>query len=151
MKVLLRSDVDGVGRRGDIVEVAGGFARNYLLPEGRAMVATEGVQAQAEAMRKSRDLREAKDKATAGAQAALLTGAVLRLEVRAGKAGRLFGSVSAADVAEAVKAQKGVEVNRHHVGLAEPIKVVGTYEVPVELFGDVSAVITVEVVAAGGE
>ena len=126
LKVLLRSDVDGVGRRGDIVEVAGGFARNFRPSlKDAPLVATEGVQAQAEAMRKSRDLREAKDKATAGAQAALLTGAVLRLEVRAGAAGRLFGSVSAADVAEAVKTHKGVEVNRHNVGLAEPIKAVG--------------------------
>ncbi len=149
MKVLLRSDVDGVGRRGDIVEVAGGFARNYLLPQGRALVATEGVQAQADAMRKSRDLREAKDRETAQAQATLLAGAVLRVEARAGKAGRLFGSVSAADVAEAVHAQKGVELNRHHVVLAEPIKEVGTYQVPLELFTEVSAVVTVEVVAAG--
>jgi large subunit ribosomal protein L9 len=149
MKVLLRSDVDGVGRRGDIVEVAGGFARNYLLPQGRALVATEGVQAQADAMRRSRDLREAKDLETARAQSAILAGAVLRLEARAGKAGRLFGSVSAADVAAAVKAQKGVELDRHHVDLAEPIKAVGTYEVGVVLFGDVSVTVTVEVVAAG--
>jgi len=148
MKVVLRSDVDGVGRRGDIVEVAGGFARNYLLPEGRAMVATEGVQAQAQAMRKSRDLREAQDRESAQAQATLLTGAALRIEVRAGKAGRLFGSVSAADVAEAVHAQTGVELDRHRVVLAEPIKEVGTYEVPLDLFGGVSVAISVEVVAA---
>lgn len=147
MKVLLRSDVDGVGRRGDIVEVTGGFARNFLLPQGRALVATEGVQAQAEAMRKRRDLREAHDRETARAQAALLAGAVLRVEARAGKAGRLFGSVSAADVVEAVKAQKGVELNRHFVALSEPIKQVGTYEVPVNLFAEISAVVTVEVVA----
>lgn len=149
MKVVLRSDVDGVGRRGDIVDVTGGFARNFLLPQGRALVATEGVEAQAAAMRRGRDLREAKDREAAQTQAQVLAGAVLRLEARAGAAGKLFGSVGAADVAEAVKAQKGVELNRHHVVLEEPIKAVGTYEVPVRLYGGVATVLTVEVVAAG--
>lgn len=149
MKVVLRSDVDGVGRRGDIVDVAGGFARNFLLPQGRALLASDGVEAQAAAMRHSRDMREAKDRRAAQAQAQVLAGAVLRLEARAGTAGRLFGSVSAADVAEAVKAQKGVELDRRHVILEEAIKAIGSYEVPVHLYGDVATVMTVEVVAAG--
>ena len=148
MKVVLRNDIEGVGRRGDIVDVAGGFARNYLLPEGQALVATEGVESQAVAMRRSRDLREARDRESAETQAQVLAGAVLRLEARAGAAGRLFGSVSAADVAQAVAAQKGVELGRHHVVLDDPIKAVGTYEVPVQLYRDVSTVLTVEVVAA---
>jgi large subunit ribosomal protein L9 len=148
MKVLLRSDVDGVGRRGDIVDVAGGFARNFLLPQGRALVASEGVEAQATAMRRSRDLREAKDREAAQTQAEVLAGTVLRLEARAGSGGKLFGSVSAADVAEAVKAQKGVELDRHHVRLEEPIKAIGTYEVPVHLYDDVTTVVTVEITAA---
>jgi len=148
MKVVLRSDVDGVGRRGDIVDVAGGFARNFLLPQGRALLASDGVEAQAAAMRRSRDLREAKDRRAAQAQAQVLAGAVLRLEARAGTAGRLFGSVSAADVVEAVKAQKGVELDRRHVILEEAIKAIGSYEVPVHLYGDVATVMTVEVVAA---
>jgi large subunit ribosomal protein L9 len=149
MKVLLRSDVDGVGRRGDIVEVAGGFARNFLLPEGRAMIAPDGVVGQAAAMRRSRDLREAKDREAAETQVSVLSGTVLRLEARAGSAGKLFGSVSAADVADAVKAQKGVEVDRRHVVLDEPIKAVGTYEVPVRILDDIGTTVTVEVVAAG--
>jgi large subunit ribosomal protein L9 len=149
MKVVLRSDVDGVGRRGDIVEVAGGFARNYLLPQGRAMVATDGVVAQAAAMRRSRDLREARDREAAQTQAQVLAGAVLRIEARAGSAGRLFGSVGVADVAEAAQAQKGVALDRRHVVLEEPIKAVGSYEVPIHLFADVATVMTVEVVAAG--
>lgn len=149
MKVVLRSDVDGVGRRGDIVDVAGGYARNYLLPQGRAMVATDGVTAQAAAMRRSRDLREARDRGSAQAQAQVLAGAVLRIEARAGSAGRLFGSVGPADVAEAAEAQKGVALDRRHVVLEEPIKAVGTYEVPIHLFADVATVMTVEVVAAG--
>lgn len=149
MKVVLRSDVDGVGRRGDIVDVAGGFARNFLLPGGRAIEANEGVVAQAAAMRRSRDLREARDREAAQTQAQVLAGAQLRIEARAGAAGRLFGSVGQADVADAARAQKGVELDRRHVVLAEPIKAVGTYDVPVRLFADVETVMTVEVVAAG--
>ena len=148
MKIVLRDDVDGVGRRGDIVDVAGGFARNFLLPAGRAIVATDGVAGQAAAMRRGRDLREAKDREAAETQVSVLAGAVLRLEARAGSAGKLFGSVSAADVADAVQAQKGVTLDRHHVVLDEPIKAVGTYEVPVQILGDVGTTVTVEVVAA---
>lgn len=149
MKVLLRRDVDGLGKRGDIVEVAGGYARNFLFPEGMALAASPGVTAQATAMRRARDMREAKDRQAAEAQATVLAGAQLRIEARAGAAGRLFGSVGAADVAEAARAQKGVELDRRHVVLEEPIKAVGTYEVPVHLFADVATVLTVEVVAAG--
>src|SRR5580692_11060408 len=102
MKVLLRADVPGVGRRGDIVKVAGGFARNFLLPGGRAIVATEGVALQAEQMRRGRDLREAQDRGAAEAQAALLAGAVIPVVARAAEGGRLFGSVGPAEVAEAI-------------------------------------------------
>ena len=148
MKVLLRDDVAGVGRRGDIVKVAGGFARNFLLPEGRAIVATDGVEGQAQQMRRGRDLREARDRSTAEAQAALLAGAVVPISARAGGGGRLFGSIGPADVAEAIRAAKGVEVDRRHVDLPEHIKETGTFEVTVELFRDVAAVVSVEVSAA---
>jgi large subunit ribosomal protein L9 len=147
MKVVLRADVDGVGRRGDIVEVAGGFARNFLLPQGRAIVATDGVTAQAAAMRKSRDLREARDRETAEAQVAALAGKVITLTARAGSGGRLFGSITATDVAAGVLEQTGVEIDRRHIELEEPIKVVGTREVPVSLFAGVTAALTVDVVA----
>lgn len=149
MKVVLRTDVTGVGRRGDIVDVAGGYARNFLLPRGAAMVATDGIEAQASAMRRSRDLREAKDRAAAETKAQTLAGAALRIEARAGSAGRLFGSVTAADIAEAAKASKGVELGRHQIELDEPVKELGTYEVPVHLFAGVSTVVMVEVVPAG--
>ena len=148
MKVLLRDDVAGVGRRGDIVKVAGGFARNYLLPEGRAIIATDGISGQAEAMRRRRDLREAQDKGAAESQATILAGAVITVSARAGAAGRLFGSIGPADVAKAVHEQKGVEVDAKHVVLAEHLKEIGTYEVPLELFEGVSPIVTVEVVAA---
>ena len=148
MKVVLRSDVEGVGRRGDIVDVASGFARNFLLPAGRAIVASEGVEAQAEAMRRARDLREARDRGAAQTQAQVLAGATLRMPARAGATGKLFGSVSAADVADAVQAQKGVHLDRHQVLLDEPIKALGTYEVPVRLYADIGTAVMVEVVEA---
>jgi large subunit ribosomal protein L9 len=149
MKVVLRSDVEGVGRRGDIVSVAGGFARNFLLPHGRAIVATKGVTDQAAAMRRARDLKEARDRESAQAQATILAGALITITARAGASGRLFGSVSATDVAAAVREQKGVEIERRHIELAEPIKSVGKHDLPVVLFGDVATVITVDVV--GGD
>jgi large subunit ribosomal protein L9 len=148
MKVLLRDDVAGVGRRGDIVKVAGGFARNFLLPEGRAIVASDGVEGQAEQMRRGRDLREAKDRGAAEAQAKILAGATIPMSARAGGGGRLFGSIGPVDVAEAIKTAKGVEIDRKHVLLAEHIKEIGTFEVTVELFDGVATVVTLEVSAA---
>ncbi len=148
MKVVLRSDVNGVGRRGDIVEVAGGFARNFLLPEGRAIVATAGVESQATAMRRGRDLREARDHDAAEAQAQVLAGAVVTVAARAGGGGKLFGSVGVAEVIDAVRAQKGVQLERKQLVLDEPIKVVGSHDVPLQLFHDVATVLTVEVSAA---
>jgi large subunit ribosomal protein L9 len=148
VKVVLRSDIKGVGRRGDIVEVAGGFARNYLLPNEKAFPANERVEAQAAAMRRGRDLREAKDRQSAEAQAALLAGAVIPIAARAGAGGRLFGSVSASDVVDAVVSNKGVELDRHHVNLAEPIKTVGQHEITVALFEDVAVTFTIDVTAA---
>src|SRR6516225_7518029 len=148
MRVLLRDDVAGVGRRGDIVKVAGGFARNFLLPEGRAIVAGEGIEGQAEQMRRGRDLREAQDRSAAEAQASLLAGAVIPISAWAASGGRLFGSIGPADVVDAIKSAKGIEVDRRHVLLPDHIKETGTFEVTVELFRDVSTIVTVEVTAA---
>jgi large subunit ribosomal protein L9 len=148
MKVLLRDDVAGVGRRGDIVRVAGGFARNFLLPEGRAIIANDGVSGQAEQMRRGRDLREAKDRGAAEAQASILAGATITIAARAGAGGRLFGSIAAVDVAKAIQAQKGVEVDQKNILLAEHIKEVGSFDITVELFTGVATVVTVEVSAA---
>jgi large subunit ribosomal protein L9 len=148
MKVLLRDDVAGIGRRGDIVTVAGGFARNFLLPEGRAIVATDGVEGQAQQMRRGRDLREAKDRGAAESQATILAGAVIPLAARAGGGGRLFGSIGPADVVEAIRAAKGVQIDRKHVLLNEHIKEVGSYDITVELFAGVATVVTLEVTAA---
>jgi len=148
MKVLLRDDIAGVGKRGDIVEVARGFARNYLLPTGRALVAGSKIEKQALSMRRGRDLRNIQDRDAARSVAAILGATTVTVSARAAAEGRLFGSVSAADVADAITAQTGAEIDRHKITLAEPIKTVGTHVLPVQLHDVVSAEVTVEVVAS---
>src|SRR5438477_4277490 len=98
----MRADVEGVGKKGDVLDVADGFARNYLIPRGHAIKATPGVQAQAAAMRRSRDLKDAKDREGAEVVARTLVPMVFKVEARSGAEGKLFGSVTAADVIEAV-------------------------------------------------
>jgi large subunit ribosomal protein L9 len=147
VKVVLRADVDGVGKKGDVRDVADGFARNYLLPKGIALVATPGVEAQAEAMRRARMLRSAAEKADAQALADLLGAATVQVTAKAGKGGKLFGSVGAADVAAAIAAQTGATIDRRQINLDDPIKTVGSHQVVARLHTDVDATITVDVVA----
>ena len=149
MKVLLREDVRGLGRRGDVVEVAGGFARNFLVPEGKALEATDSMAGQAESMRRARDSRDAKDREAAQAQAAQLAGAVIGIQARAAAGGRLFGSVGPVEIAKAIEAQKGIEVDHHKVLLGEHLKETGPADVSIELFHDVVVALTVEVIAQG--
>ncbi len=147
MKLLLRSDVDGVGKKGDIVDVADGFGRNYLVPRGFAIKATTGVEAQAKSMRRSRDLKDATDRGAAEEIAKTLVPAVILITAKASGEGKLFGSVSATDLVDAVKAQTGVELDRRTLSLDEHIKTVGTHSVPAKLHNDVQFQITVEVEA----
>jgi large subunit ribosomal protein L9 len=147
MKVLLRSDISGVGKKGDIVDVAKGFARNYLFPTGSALVAGDGIEAQAASMRKSRALRDAQDKESAQTVADALSAKPVTATARAGAEGRLFGSVTTTDIADAVEAQTGAMLDRRKIQLAEPLKSVGTHVVIVRLHPDVDAELTVEVVA----
>ena len=148
MKLLLRSDVDGVGKKGDIVDVADGYGRNYLVPKGLAITASKGVEAQAQAMRRSRDLKDAAERAAAEEVAKTLVPAVITVSSRASGDGKLFGSVTVAEIVEAVSAQTGVELERRHLHLDEPIKTVGTHSVGAKLHSDVEFQITVEVSAA---
>ena len=145
MKVVLRSDVSGLGRRGDIADVADGFARNYLLPKGFALAATPGVEAQAEAMRRARAQRAAADRADAVALADLLAKAKITITAKAGREGKLFGSVSTSDIAAAIEKQAGSVVDRRALALAEPIKKTGTYQVTANLVADVSTTFSVVV------
>ena len=148
MKVVLRDDVENLGHKGDVVDVADGYARNYLVPRGLAMKATKGVIAQAESMRRNRAARDSREREAAQAQAATLAGIRLEIPVRAGEGGKLFGSVTAADVVDALQAQKGVEVDRRKVGLGEPVKEIGDVEVVVTLHPEVTAAFTLAVVAS---
>lgn len=146
MQVLLRSDVAGVGRRGDIVNVSSGHARNYLLPNGLAVVATDGTVRQSDSMKKARQQKEAADRETATTLIADLGKRQITVTAKAGNEGRLFGSVSAADVASAIAAQTGASVDRKAVVLGEPIRSVGEHQVTIDMHG-VSGTVTVSVVA----
>ena len=145
MKIVMRADVENVGKKGDIIEVADGFARNFLLPKGHAIKATDGVEQQANAMRRSRDLKDAKDREAGETIARKLVPMVITLSARAGGEGKLFGSITSQDVVNAVAEQAGVELDRRKVHLDEPIRTVGTHEVPVKLHSDVRFHITLEV------
>ena len=147
MKVVLRDDVEKLGLKGDLVDVADGYARNYLVPRGLALRATKGVVAQSEAMRRNREAREVRDREAAQDLAGRLTGAPLQVKARAGEGGKLFGSVTTADIAAAVEAATGVELDRRTITLAEPIRELGDAEVPVKLHADVQVVLAVSVVA----
>lgn len=148
MKVILRADVANVGHKGDVLDVADGFARNFLVPKGLALKASDGALAQAEAMRRSRGVKEARDRESAQEVARRLTPAVIRIQARAGAEGRLFGSVTAADIAEAVTAQTGITLDRRRVHLEDPIKNLGSHEIAVRLHTDVEARLQVEVVVS---
>jgi len=145
VRIVLRSDMGGLGKRGDILEVSDGYARNFLLPKGHAILANSGVESQANAMRRSRDLRDSRDREAAETVARKLVPQVIKVSARAGSEGKLFGSITSADVVDAVAAQTGVELDRRKLQLDEPIKSLGTHEVPVKLHADVEFRVTVEV------
>ena len=148
MKVILRSDVDALGKKGDIIEVADGYARNYLEPNGLALKASAGAVSQAASMRRARDVRDTADREAAQAVATKLVPQTISISARAGGEGKLFGSVTAADVVEAVQAQTGIELDRRKVHLDDPIREVGTHRVTVKLHSDVEFPVTVEVAAS---
>lgn len=147
VKVILRDDVSGLGKRGDIVEVSKGYVRNFLQPRGLAMSATEGAQQQAEAMRRSRDIKDARNRESAEQIATVLVPKTITITMRASDAGRLFGSVSETEIVEAVQAETGIELDRKDLLLDEHIKDLGTHMVTARLHSDVQFPITIEVVA----
>lgn len=149
VQLIMRSDVDNVGKKGDIVDVSDGFARNFLVAKGLAMKASPGAVAQATAMRRARAIKDAKDRESAEQVARLLVTKVIRIPGRAGPEGRLFGSVTTADLVTAVQDQAGVTLERKRIHLDEPIKTVGSHEVPIRLHPEVEFRLPVEVVAGG--
>ena len=148
MKVILRSDITDLGKKGDIIDVADGFARNYLVPEGLAFKASKGAESQAKAMRRSRDVRDAAERGAAEEIARQLVPKTIHIASRAGGAGKLFGSVTAQDVVDAVKTQTNLEIDRRKIHIDEAIREVGTHRVTAKLHADVEFPITLEVVAA---
>jgi large subunit ribosomal protein L9 len=149
MKIILQKPVEKLGTPGDVAEVADGYARNYLIPRGLAIKAEKGAVRHAESLKRAHGARLSKQKGEYEAIASrLIAAGAVRISARAGEEGRLFGSVTSADVAQAVSAQAGIDLDRRDVHLEEPIRSVGTHEVRVKLFHEVEPVLTVEVVAA---
>lgn len=148
MKVVLHEKIAGLGGRGDIVEVADGYARNSLIPKGLAQQATDGVTAQATAMKRAWQQRNAQEREAAEELAKVLVSKTIEISARASGEGKLFGSVSAADIVEATQVQTGIELDRKTVALDEPIREVGSSSVTVTPHSDVSFPLTINVSAA---
>jgi large subunit ribosomal protein L9 len=151
MDVILREDIEKVGLRGEVVDVAPGFARNYLLPRKLAETATPAKIAELQKLEAKRARHEAQSFEQAQEIAQRLEGQELRFDVPAGETGTLFGSVTATDIAERVWDSLRVRVDRRKLDLPNSIKRIGRYEVPVELFADVTATLRLAVVPQGGE
>jgi large subunit ribosomal protein L9 len=145
MKIILQRPVDKLGAPGDIVEVADGYARNYLMPRGLAVKATKGGVKHVDSLKRAHTARTNEAKAEAEQVASRLAGTPIKIAAHAGEEGKLFGSVTASDIAEAIDKQSGIRVDRHDVHLDEPIRSIGTHEVRVHLFAEVDPVVSVEV------
>jgi large subunit ribosomal protein L9 len=148
MKLILTQQVTGLGEPGDVVEVKDGYGRNYLVPRGFAMKWTTGAEKQIALIRKARSAREIASLDHAKEIEARLKSLTVRLPTRAGDSGRLFGSVTAADIASAVKDSGGPDLDKRRIEVRNPIKTVGAHQVSVRLHPEVSATIDLQVVGA---
>jgi large subunit ribosomal protein L9 len=151
MEVILRQDIEKVGLRGEVVDVAPGFARNYLLPRKLAETATPAKVAELRKLEDKRARHEAQSFEQAQEIAQRLEADELRFDVQAGETGTLFGSVTATDIAERLWESKKLRIDRRKLELSESIKRIGRYQVPVELFADVTATLRLAIVPEGGE
>ena len=145
MKVILRSDIADLGKKGDIIDVADGHARNYLIPRGLALKSSKGAESQAAAMRRSRDLKDSADREAAQTIASRLVPQTFTLTARAGAEGKLFGSITTVDIAKAIEEQAGLELDRRKLHLDEPIRELGTHHVTVKLHADVEFPVTLDI------
>jgi large subunit ribosomal protein L9 len=146
MKVILKTDVKGLGREGDLKDVKDGYARNFLLPTGKAVIADKGAVANWDRHRAQREERDRALRSDAEATAERLNALRIEIPVKAGERGRLFGAVTSHQVAAAIN-REGVEIDRHDLHLREPIKALGDYKVDVRVMPGVDAVVSVSVVA----
>jgi large subunit ribosomal protein L9 len=148
MKLILTQDVEGLGAPGDVVEVNDGYGRNYLVPRGFGIAATKGAEKHVESLKRARELREVRSLGDAKDLLAQLKALDVRLPSRAGEGGRLFGSVTASDIASAVKSAGGPTLDKRKIAIAAPIKTLGSHQVTVKIHPELDATIAVEVVAA---
>ncbi|MGW0435236.1 50S ribosomal protein L9 [Micromonospora sp. NPDC003197] len=148
MKIILTQEVSGLGAPGDIIEVKDGYGRNYLLPQGFAIAWTKGAEKQVTVIKRARSAREIRDLGHANEVKGQLEGLKVSLRARAGEGGRLFGSVTPAEIVEAVKAAGGPALDRRRLELANTVKAVGTYPVRIKLHPEVTAKFDLNVVAA---
>ena len=148
MKLILTQEVTGLGEPGDVVEVAAGYGRNNLVPRGVAMQWTRGAEKQIELIRRARSAREIRSLDDAKAAATKLASMTVHLRTRAGGGGRLFGSISTSDIADAVQAAGGPALDRRKIEVRNPIKTIGAHQVAVRLHPEVSATLNVEVSAS---
>ncbi|MFI0816967.1 50S ribosomal protein L9 [Streptomyces sp. NPDC021098] len=148
MKIILTHEVSGLGAAGDVVDVRDGYARNYLVPRGLAIRWTKGGEKDVEQIRRGRRIREIATIEQANEVKSQLEGVKVRLKTRAGDAGRLFGSVTPADIASAIKDAGGPDVDKRRIEVPQPIKTLGAHQVSVRLHAEVAAKVGVEVVAA---
>jgi large subunit ribosomal protein L9 len=147
MDVILKANVDGLGQRGDVVSVANGYYRNYLLPKGLGYKATKGAEAEAEAMRKASAAKNAESRADADLIATQLVPKVIAMSARTDEGGTLFGSVAAADITAAIEEQTGIVIDRKALKLDNPIKTLGTHMVMTQIHPDVQFPVSIEVSA----
>jgi large subunit ribosomal protein L9 len=145
MEVILREDIEKLGGRGQIIKVADGYARNFLLPKKLAVAATDANRKIIEQERQAHLRREAKEKASAEELAKMMTGTVVTISQKAGEQEQLFGSVTVKDIAEGL-AQQGYQIERRKIHMDEPIKQLGEFKIPVRLHREVTVEITVQVV-----
>ena len=148
MKLILTADVNELGKRGDVVDVAEGYARNFLLPKNKAIKANEGALAQAETVREARIEAERRAKDEAENIATQLVGSRVVLAAQAGDEGQLYGSVGAGDVVEGIKRFTGIELDRSQIEMATPIKAIGLHEIQVKVHPDVEFPLTLDVIPA---
>ncbi|RME98488.1 MAG: 50S ribosomal protein L9 [Chloroflexi bacterium] len=150
MQVLLIKDVDNLGYAGEVKKVANGFGRNYLIPQELAVLATPGALKQAETIRKAAEKQRARETEDAKAIVSQLEGVELLFERRAGETGKLYGSVTSADIAQAIAEKTGIELDKRKVAVPEPIRNLGKQDVLIKLMIDVSTTVSVEVLPLGG-
>ena len=148
MKLILTQEVAGLGGPGDVVEVKDGYGRNYLMPRGAAIRWTRGGEKQISSIRRGREVREVRDQSQASGIKRELEALSVKIAVRAGGGGRLFGAVTVADIVDAVSRAGGPQVDKRRIEIGQPIKTVGAHTVTVRVHPEVTAAVSVEVVPA---